>query len=160
MRRPLAFTVIEVLVSIVLLTAGILVAMSVLTFGLKASTGSAQLTEATALSRTMMEIALQGGPRSPLLPGNVYNPDYDNTWRKLYSPGAVAPPFVLTDFVRTGDPRDVKRFIQRAQEFEVRLGTAPNPAAGPGVVNVTLDVRWFDRLGRRSMTTYGIQRNG
>lgn len=157
MRR--GFTIIEILVSCVLLATGILIAMSVLSFGLKATTGSSLQTEATAFSRTLSEIVLSGGPRAPILTGNKLNPDYDDKWRRLYDVDKkeVAPPFQMTDFVRTNDARDSRRFVERAKNFDVKVTCVANPI-DEGLVNVTIGVRWFDRFGRRSLITHGIYR--
>ena len=133
--------------------------MSVLSFGLKATTGSSLQTQATAFSRTLCEVVLAGGPRAPIRTGNKLNPDYDDKWRPLYDldKKEVAPPFQLTDFVRDNDPRDQRRFVERAKNFEVKVTTVANPI-DEGLVNVTIGVRWVDRFGRRSLITHGIYR--
>lgn len=165
-RRGLS--VIEVMVGIVLLAAGILVTMGAISFGTKATYSSAQSTEASAYARRLMEVVLAGGPvRGPLVPGDTLNPAYDNTFRRLYDTNdGIMPPFELEDFLRSQDPKDLRRFAYTAQNYEARVDLTPfdditDPADFRfGLVNVTVELKWTDKTGPRSLKTVGVFKKG
>jgi len=167
-RNNRGLSVIEIMVGIVLLATGILVTMGAISFGTKATYSSAQSTEASAFARRLMEIVLAGGPvRGPLVPGNTLNPAYDNVFRRVYDvTDGIMPPFELEDFLRSEDPKDLRRFVATAQNYEARVELKPfDDIVDPAdfrcnLVNVTVELKWTDKTGPRSMKTVAVFKKG
>ncbi len=149
-------SVIEILVSMVLLATGVVFALAAISYATRATAGTTQSTEATAYARKIVELLLSGGSKAAVLSGEV-NPAYQPPdWRLLYSPDTgVAVPFEDGDFVISGDAQGLNTFRESASRFEFRVVVAPYMDAGPppspleGLYSVDLQLRWRDRLGVR-----------
>lgn len=161
-RRGL--TVIEVLVSLVVLATGAIITLGAIGLSVKATTASSQNSEAVCYSRRILEIALTPGPRSVYVESGI-NTQYTNTFRPLYSNDTgVAPPFAIEDFTNSLDSKDLLRFRKDAQNYTYRVQVSPfvdpvDPRAnkyGDQLLQVTVEMEWFDKMGRRTLRTGGL----
>ena len=165
-RSRLGLSVIEIMVALVVLATGVLITIEAISFSIKATSSSAQNTEATAYSRRILEIVLSPGVRAAATATGI-NPAYtDLTLRSLYD-GDVGPPapFTIKDFVRSTDPRDIQRFGEAANKYKLTVRVTPYTDALGGAYTASLfqvlvEVHWRDKLGPRSVKTGGVFHRG
>lgn len=163
--RNRGLSVIEVMVAIVVLATALLITIEGITFSVKATSSSAQNTEATAYARRILEILTAPGLRGAAT-GITVNPAYAITQKLLYE-GDIGPPppFTVQDFVRGTDPKDVRRFAENASRYTFSVTIVPytdtiTPAYTSSLFNVTVEMQWTDKMGSRAVKTGGLYHNG
>ena len=162
-RRRRGVSLIEILVSMVLLATGVVFALAAITYATKVTSGTTQSTEGTAYARKILELVLTEGQQCVLV-GGQFNPAYEPaSWRPLYGPEGVAVPFDTSDFVVASDPQDVRAFVDSASKFELRIQVAPyldpvTSAVSAGLYSVDVQLRYRDRLGIRTISYPGLYR--
>ena len=163
-RKKKGFTIVEVMISIAVISVALLGTLSALAFGVRATDLTTHNTEAEAIQRRILELILCGGPKGPVVGGGALNNGagsvYDNQWRSLTTFANTAP-MSPNDFISSLDTQDVRRFAETSGKYQVLVkleqcdGSATVDPANykSTLVNVTVGVRWYEKVGNVDATS-------
>ena len=176
-RRKGAFTLVEVMISIAVISIGMLGALSAIAFGLRASDRGSKGTFALNANQRILEMMLNSFPApGPVStngslnagPGKLF-PDADPLgvfdqpatsplWHPLYA-APPGNPFLLRHFVPDSRPVDQVGFAANATQYQCNINVkyapfvAGVPSARSNMVVYTVTTRWRDKGYWRSIGT-------
>ena len=182
-RQRGGFSLAEVLISIAVLSIGILGTVAALAFGLRATDLGARTTVAVNLNRKMLEMILsQASSYTIISANNVSFANFDgpvpSSWAGSTSDPYIDTPFAQTGgigwhrldaapfdagvFVNTADPKELKRFNDEIlPNFERNITGEPLSSStaefGHYMARVVVTTRWRDKGEYKYVRTEGIR---
>lgn len=163
-----AFSIMEVLISISVISIAMLGVLGSLAYARKSSSQTFRLTEANALQRRTLEMVLSGGNKGPYKDAttlrNGANEPYNGTWIPLQvfadTTGTNSSnPISRSDFVidsTSSSVEDMKLFqVMCDHGYDIRVTLTPGASNTyrQDICRVQVDVRWRDTGLWRQITT-------
>ena len=151
LKEERGYSLIEVMVSMIILALAILPMMSMFGMGLHGVTVSSQYDEA----RTLANLKLEQAKKLPFTDVENNFPDTGNT-TPYDGPGPAEPDFanfqytVEKDYMQEWDPTNG----DASRDFETCDECDPGDVPPPDLIRVTVTVQWSN--GEKTFTTYGL----
>ena len=167
--RARGFTIVEILISVMVITIAIFGTIAAIAYGLRASDLGRTNTLAIGVNRKIEELILGGNYQLPntYFTSGGYLTAADLTlaygaapWKPLFYTGAATDNFwfKIADYGFV-DPNsgDAKKFINEAPGYELHVHMAPLSTLGTSVDSrlnrITITTRWRDKTGWKNIAT-------
>lgn len=178
-----AFSLVEVLISISVISIGMLGAMGAIAFGLRASDRGSSGTFALAINQRTIEMMLNGYPAGgvSLANGNLNTASFpdasingvfdqsisSNLWHPIFlypdwcvlQSGQNTPTYQVTDFASSTATAQQLEFAKLASKYQSNINISfatsalPAPTAATNMVQIRVSTRWRDKGGWRCVIT-------
>lgn len=158
-RKLRAFTIIEILIAIMVISIALLGTVAAIAFGLRASDQGSSNTVAIQINRKVLELLVQSAfnwNNNPNIlnipPASITAPRATSTWKPVFYNPAQANWFSLADFGYTAGTADATKFAEDTRNYELSVSAVKQSDANlQSVTNsfylFTVTTRWQTTTG-------------